>query len=126
MFTSKLDRWSYLAPLILRLGLGAVVVWFGASQLIDPASWLFYVPSWTQSLGLAAQTVIVLNGLLEVSLGSLMTLGVLTRFAALIFFCHMIIIVLELGLTAIGVRDIGLSAGLLALAFMKDDRYMLS
>lgn len=109
-------RFSAYAPLILRLGLGAVVLWFGVNQLLSPESWAIWVPAWTAFFGLAPVTVVYLNGIFEVFFSSLLTLGFFIRPVAFLLFLHLLVIVIDIGIDPIGVRDFGLAAGFLALS----------
>lgn len=104
---------------LLRLGVAVVFLWFGFSQLFDGISWVGYVPSWAvEVLSIPPAMIVLLNGALEVILGSLLALGFFVRGAALILGIHLAIITFELGATAIGVRDFGLTCATLALALL--------
>jgi len=113
-------RYSAYSALVLRVGLAAVILWFGANQLMSPEMWTAWVPEWTAALGFSPENVVLLNGIFEVAAGALLLLGVLTRWVAILLFLHLLLIVFEIGMTAIGVRDFGLAVAFLALAL--DDR----
>jgi uncharacterized membrane protein YphA (DoxX/SURF4 family) len=100
-------------------------MWFGSSQLLQPDMWTTWVPEWTAVLGLDAARVVFLNGCFELLAGTLLLLGVYTRYVALVLFLHMLLVVYDIGLTAIGVRDFGLAAGFLALALDGRSPYSL-
>ncbi len=103
--------------LIIRLGLSGVLLWFGAQQLIDPLSWVGYVPDIaTTTLLVDAKTLVLMNGAAEVAFGLLLLLGLFTRISATVMGVHLALIALSLGLTAVGVRDWGLAFGFLGLA----------
>ncbi len=104
------------APTVLRLGLAAVILWFGANQIFDPQAWTGWVPEWTALLGLDPTTVVYLNGGFEVVTGLMLLTGFLVPFAAFALFVHLCVIILEIGMTPTGVRDFGIAVGLLALA----------
>ena len=110
-------RLSPYAPLVLRLGLSAVVLWFGVSQLIDAESWTIWVPGWVALFGLTPIAVVYLNGTFEVLFSSVLALGFFARPVAFLLFLHVFGIALLVGINAIGVRDFGIAAGFLALAF---------
>lgn len=105
---------------ILRIGLGLVIVWFGITQLAEAPEWTSWVPAWTASLGLAPLTVVYLNGVFETVFGALLLLGIYVRFASALLFIHMLFIIADIGLNSVGVRDFGLAAALLALAWSRD------
>ena len=68
------------APVAIRVGLAIVIMWFGLSELIHPAMWTSYIPTWLQTLThLDLTTLVILNGIFEV-VGSLMlAYGIWTR-----------------------------------------------
>ncbi len=104
------------APLVLRLGLSAVILWFGINQILEPQAWTVWVPEWTALLGIDATTVVYMNGGFEIIAGLMLLTGFLVPFAALALFLHLCVIILEIGMTPTGVRDFGISVALLALA----------
>ena len=108
--------------LILRIGLGLTILWFGVNQLMSPQDWVGWVPAWTAALGLAPETVVFLNGLFETIFAALLILGLWVRIAASLLFLHMILIIIDIGFNEIGVRDFGLAAALLALAWSGSGR----
>jgi len=110
------------APVVLRLGLAGVFIWFGLSQLISPTMWVSYIPSWAVNLsGFAPTTLVVFNGLFEVVMAVLLAFGILNRIVAGLLFLHMVAIVGDVGLSPVGVRDIGLAVGLLASTMFGED-----
>lgn len=125
MMNSTFARVAPFSTFVLRVGLATVIVWFGSNQLLSPDMWTAWVPTWTSALGLDAAQVVFLNGLFEVAAGLLLLLGVYTRYVALVLFAHMMVIVYDIGLTAIGVRDFGIAIALLALAFDDRNRFTL-
>lgn len=109
------DSFSRYAPVILRLGMGAVVAWFGFSQLTNPTLWTGIVPAWATSLsGMSALTIVYSNGVFEVIAAALLLFGAWVRPVAFLLAGHLVVIALGFGLSPIGVRDFGLSAGLLS------------
>ena len=96
------------APVILRIGLSLVFLWFGISQLSDPNSWIGILPQWTAGLAFPQVTFIYLNGGTEVLFGTLLLVGFFTRIAALILALHLIGIIASVGYSDIAVRDFGL------------------
>ena len=120
------DGMSRYAPVVLRLGLAAVVLWFGMNELMSPAAWASYVPEWATSLsGLTPLTIVYLNGAFEVVAAILLALGVFVRTISFLLFAHLIVIVAEIGLNPTGVRDLGLAAGFLSLMLSGPDALSL-
>ena len=112
------------APVILRLGLSFVFIWFGLNQLISQSAWISFIPSFIVSItGISAATFVILNGIFEIVLASLLAFGIWTRLVSSLLFIHMFAIIGDVGLDAIGVRDIGLMFGLLSIAFTGTDEY---
>lgn len=104
---------------VLRLGLAAMFLWFGFSQLLDSVSWVGYVPDWAVNiLHIPPAFIVLANGAFEVVAGTLLAAGVLVRPVAFLLAVHLIFITIELGLTAIGVRDFGLTMATLALGLL--------
>lgn len=112
---------------ILRLGLAAVYLWFGFSQLFDSINWVGWVPVWAvELLNIPPAMIVILNGSLEVILGSLLAVGLLVRPVAFILTVHLALITYEIGFSAIGVRDFGLTMATLALAFLYTPKKKIS
>ena len=104
---------------ILRLGLASVFLWFGFSQLLDSLSWVDIVPEWAVNMLHIPPAMIVMgNGIFEVILGSLLATGFFVRTVALVFALHLIPIILDFGLTATGIRDLGLMFSVFALVLI--------
>lgn len=117
----KLKSYS---PVVLRIGIAVVFLWFGINQISDPSQWLDYVPQWVSSLsGLSIPTIVFLNGIFEITFGAALLLGFFTRFVSLILALHMLDIMTIVGLNAIGVRDFGLSIAIIAI-FMDGDDFL--
>lgn len=104
---------------LLRIALAFVFLWFGFSQLGDTGAWVSVVPSWAIGIsGMAAGTLVILNGIFEIIMGILLVFGIWTRVVAWVLGIHLFMIAVSFGFTAIGVRDIGLSLGTIALGFL--------
>ena len=57
---------------------------------------------------------------------SLLAFGIWTRCVASLLFLHMFAIIADVGLSPIGIRDIGLMFALLSVAFFGSDEYSIS
>jgi len=94
-------------------------LWFGFSQLLDSLSWVDIVPEWAVNMLHIPPAMIVMgNGIFEVILGSLLATGFFVRTVALVFALHLIPIILDFGLTATGIRDLGLMFSVFALVLI--------
>lgn len=113
------------APVVLRLGLAAVVAWFGASQIINPNSWVNVVPAWAMDIsGMSKLTIIELNGWFEIITALLLSAGIYVRWVGLVLSAHLFVIAASFGTnSATGIRDFGLSFALLAVFFAGQDKY---
>lgn len=102
---------------ILRFAFIAVFAWFGASQISNPGQWISLIPSFIAGITPgAAHTFVLINGWTEIVFALLLALDVFTPVVALLGGLHLVGIAIDVGLTSIGVRDIGLSLSLFALA----------
>lgn len=112
------------APLILRAGIAIVFIWFGMHQLMDQTMWLSLIPAWVVSLtGLTAKTIVILNGLFEIIMAVLLAIGFQIRIVAVLLSLHLLTIIGDLGMTAVGIRDVGLFFATLSIAFHGADEY---
>jgi uncharacterized membrane protein YphA (DoxX/SURF4 family) len=105
-----------LSLFILRIGIGAVMIWFALRQLSNPSAWIFYLPSWTQSLPVSQIGFIYLNAWFELTFGGLMIVGFYTRVVAFFLALHLLGIVYTIGYNETGVRDFGLSIALISIS----------
>ena len=104
---------------VLRLGLAAVFLWFGFSQLFDSIGWVGWVPEWAVTLlGVPPTFIVLTNGAFEVIAGVLLVAGIFVRPVAFLLALHLVLITIEIGLNEIGVRDFGLTMATLALALL--------
>lgn len=102
------------SPIVLRIGLGLVMLWFGSQQIINPASWVGYLPEWIDKLPISPTSFVYMNGWFEVILGILLIKGFYTRIVAGLLSLHLLSITLTVGYNEIGVRDFGLSMALIS------------
>lgn len=103
--------------LLLRLGLGGVLVWFGAAELHNPGAWAVFVPKVFTPV-LAPLMFLHATALLVV--GALMVVGMFQRLAALLGGLILAAILGALAMNgsvdSVFVRDVGLACGSFALA----------
>ena len=96
-----------LGMLLLRIGLGSVFLWFGIDKFIHPNIWVSYIPQWFPMM-MPVSAFILLLGIVETLVGTLVLLGLFTRIAAGVSAFMLIPIIISLGVNEIGVRDFGL------------------
>ena len=120
------SKTAEFAPIVLRFGLVFLFLWFGLSQIINPASWTAWVPEWVSSIvGLNATTIVLINGWFETIGGILLAIGFWTRWVALALSLHLFFIAYEVGYNDTGVRDFALAVSGIALSLFGPDRYTL-
>ncbi len=110
-----------IAPVLLRLSMSIIILWFGYQQIVDANSWLGFLPPWTTSLPISQIDLIYLNGTFEIVFGIFLLLGFYTRFAAVMLALHLFDITYTVGYDAIGVRDMGLAMSTLVVFFYGAD-----
>ncbi len=103
------------SQIVLRIGLGLVMIWFALQQLHSPLGWTSYLPSWTNSLPISQITFVYLNGWFEITFGILLIAGFYTRIVSCLLAIHMFGIVFSVGYNEIGVRDFGLAIALISI-----------
>ncbi len=112
------------ASLILRIGIGGVVLWFSSQQFLHPMMWTRLLPAWTTTMiPLAPVTIIYVNGVFELVTGVMLVIGLYTRIVALLLALHMYDIAYTLGYGAVAVRDVGLATASLSLFFDEFGEY---
>lgn len=105
------------APVVLRLGLAILYLWFGFSEITNVAAWTSWVPAWAVSLtGLSAAQIVLLNGAFEIAAGALLAIGLWVRFVGTLLALHMLLLVVEIGLGPIGMRDLTIAFATIAMA----------
>ncbi len=99
---------SKYGPVLLRVGLFLVLLWFGFNQLLHPEMWTRLVPVWAASIFGDASTTVHVNGYFEIVMAILLVLGVQVRVVGFMLGLHLIGIASSFGLSSTGVRDWGL------------------
>jgi uncharacterized membrane protein YphA (DoxX/SURF4 family) len=108
---------SSYGPVLLRVAMSLVFLWFSTNQFMHPSVWVGVVPVWAASLVGGTQTVVFLNAWFELIAGLMLLIGFHTRIVALLLGLHLIGIAGGFGLSAIGVRDWGLCLATLSIFF---------
>ncbi|HKI56087.1 MAG TPA: hypothetical protein VKB31_02955 [Trueperaceae bacterium] len=103
--------------LLLRVGLGGVLVWFGAAELHSPAAWAVYVPHMFHAV---QSPLMFVHATFLLVTGALLVIGMFHRIAAwlggLILLAILGALVLTGAVDSVFVRDVGLAAAAFALA----------
>ncbi len=121
-----MENYKNFAPVILRIGLAVVFIWFGMSQLLNGLLWVSWVPSWAiTALNMSPAIIVMINGAFEVVAGSMLALGIFVRLFAFLLTLHLLFIIFGVGFTAIGIRDFGLLCATLALFLWGPDMFAI-
>ena len=110
---------------LLRIAISLVFLYFGYQQISSPMEWAGFVPNFALSSGISAKNLVMMNSILELSLGILLLLGLFTKFASLILSLHLFGITLSLGFNDLGIRDFGLSVATFVVFLNGIDEYCL-
>lgn len=117
-----LAKWS---PIVLRVVLSLVFLYFAFAQFTNTNSWIGFVPEGVLIGGLTARTVVLMNAFLELIFGVLLLIGLFTRVSALILSLHLFGIAFSLGWNDLAVRDFGLACATLSVFLHGPDQWCL-
>jgi uncharacterized membrane protein YphA (DoxX/SURF4 family) len=122
-----IDRMATLRPLVGRLALGGVLLYFGVGELWNPGQWTGYIPQPLHFL--PAVPLLLTHGYLLFAVGGLLLLGAWTRPMSWLSVALLASIVAGLvitgGGTSLYVRDLGLTGLALMLALEPQPGYGL-
>ena len=113
------------APIVLRISLGLVFLWFGFTSIFNYESLIGYLPEFTYSLKISLQNIMLLNGIFEIVFGILLIVGLFTRVIAFILFLHILIISFSLGYNDVAIRYFGLALATLSVFLNGADKWCL-
>ncbi|MFA6520295.1 MAG: DoxX family protein [Candidatus Paceibacterota bacterium] len=114
------------APIVVRLGLAVVFLWFGTQQIINTSAWVNLIPSWITSIsGISAVGFVHFNGAFEIVFGLCLLMGYFTKATAFLLALHMLHITFTVGYNGIGVRDFGLSMATISIFLYGIDSWCL-
>jgi uncharacterized membrane protein YphA (DoxX/SURF4 family) len=101
---------------ILRIGLAITFIWIGVLIIMNPLMWGGYMQEWaSRMIPFATEPMMLVTGVLDIVIGTLLALGVIIPLAAAVGALHIALVLVVSGITDITVRDIGLLAAALAL-----------
>jgi len=119
-----IDCMQKFSPIVVRIAIVLLFLWFGFQQATEPGVWIAYLPAWISYLPVTGETFVRLNGSFELIGALLLALGLFTRFLALILGIHLAGIAWTVG-GGVGVRDAALSACTFSLAMSAPDSWTL-
>ena len=114
-----------LAPVVLRVSIALLFLYFGFSQIYSPDKWVSFVPEFAILSGMTANNLVIFNGVLELVLGSFLIVGIYVRFSALILSLHLFGIAISIGFTPLGIRDFGLAFATFVVYLFGPDNYTI-
>ena len=118
-----MENYKAYAPIVLRMGISLVLLWFGLNQIFNSDYFLGYAPDFAFNLPIQVSTLIVLNGIFETLVGGFLLAGLFTRIAAIVIAIHLLGIAISLGYNDIAIRDLGLSTAAVAIFLHGPDRW---
>lgn len=121
---AKVQEWQWLAPILLRCGIGLVFLLFGVDKFLHMNVWSAYMPQWLPPLlPFSMTTFLYFQGALEAVLGFFLIIGFWSRTSAFICVLILVGIIASLGINEITIRDFGLLMGALALSFREQTKW---
>lgn len=121
-----MKAYSKYSPLILRISIAVVLLWFGFSQLKNPAQWTRMMPDYVHIVfPFSKATLIYMNGSVEILLATVLLLGLWTRVTSALITLHLLHITIIVGYGGVGARDIALALASLAIFLNGPDEYCL-
>lgn len=122
----ELDDYKEYAPVVLRIGVSLLMLWFGFTNILSPNTLVGYLsPSFTNILPVSPLTFMIINGIVEILFGLALLLGCLTRTAALLTSLHILGIAINLGYNDIAIRDYALAIAAFAVFLHGADKLCL-
>ena len=119
------SKYSAYAPVIVRIALGILFVWFSILQFTNPPMWTGFVPQFVANLLGDAHLVVIINAWFELVAGLMLIAGFQTRIVSLLLALHLFGIAGSIGLKPLGLRDLALSFATLSITFAGADVWTL-
>lgn len=121
-----LERFKEYSPVLLRVSISLVFLWFAFNQLIFTDNFIGFIPDWVVSaFGVSPALFVIANGVLELIFGLFLIIGINVRLSAFILGLHLFGISLSLGYGPTMIRDLGLSIATLVVLLNGKDRFCI-
>ena len=101
------------SSLVLRLGLGLTLFWFGITSILEPEAWSSLVPSF---IPIQPTIAVIMMAIFQMVVSIFIILGLFTRLTALLMALSLIPIILSLGYNDVAVRDFAIFMAAISLA----------
>lgn len=112
------------APIVLRIGMALVFLWFGLNQIFDTENFIGYLPDFLLNSPNPG-TYVLLNGIAETILGILLLAGLFIKPVSFLLALHLLIISISMGYNDIMIRDIGLTLATASIFLHGPDKWSL-
>jgi len=119
-----LKKYRHYAPVLLRVGIAIVFLWFGFNEVLNPDAWTAFAPDFLTQFA-SAKTFVLISGTFEIVFGGLLLIGLFTRLASILLAIHLVTIIMSLGYNDIAVRDFGLLIATLSIILNGPDIWCL-
>lgn len=108
--------------ILLRLALASVFLYAGVAMLLEPSSWIGFIPRWLEYGFITRELILYANAFLEILLGIIFLAGKWKKAVGWFAFSHLLLIVAVNGTVGflITFRDMGLAFTALAYVYLKD------
>lgn len=110
------------APVVVRIGVSLVFLWFGINQIATPELFVGYVPAFFAG---KASLFLLLNGIFQTVFAAMLLVGLFTRFVSFVLVLCLIGIIYSVGYNEIGVRDFGLLMATISICMNGSDALCL-
>ena len=118
-------KYKEYSPLVLRIGIGIVFLWFGLTNIFNPQTLIGYLPKFVQTLPIEPLSILLITGIFEVVFAIFLIIGLFTRLSSLLLFLHLVIVIIGIGYNDVAVRDFGLALATLAIFLHGPDKWCL-
>ncbi|MCH7568043.1 MAG: DoxX family protein [Nanoarchaeota archaeon] len=120
-----MKNYKEYAPILLRITISLVVIWFGINNIFSRELFLGYLPQYAYNLPIQPLTIILITGIFETIFGLLLIIGLFTRVASFLITIHILGIAFSLGYNDVAIRDFGLALATLAIFLHGKDKWCL-
>lgn len=122
----KVQKYSDISLLLLRISLGALFLYFGLLAVTDPEGQLSWMSTWVNSLPVIGTPVFIfVFGIVQIIIALCLILGIYVRYAALAAGAALIGIIINLGFNDVAYRDVVILTAALVLATQLRFRWAL-
>jgi len=121
----EMNKFRKFAPTFLRISISLVFLWFGINQIFNTELFLGYLPRWIVNYSVNPSTIVISNGIIELTIGILLLIGLFTKISSLFLSLKLIFTAINLGYNDIAVRDIGLALVTFSIFLYGYDKFCL-